>query len=112
MATTSFSTAPHIQARDATLDDHDRSIPRTQRTYGGGVHNRRDGRSDYRHVGTEDPGIQQRDHVPANRYSRDSYGSLNVVMHVSLVSHVMYAISIIALMTKVVAVVSLIDEMQ
>ena len=47
----------------------------TQRTYGGGAHNRRDDRSDYRRVDREDPGTQQRDHVPANRYSRDSYGS-------------------------------------
>ena len=62
-------------SRDATLDDHDRSTPRTQRTYGGGAHNRRDDRSDYRRVDREDPGTQQRDHVPANQYSRDSYGS-------------------------------------
>ena len=26
-------------------------------------------------VDREDPGTQQRDHVPANRYSRNSYGS-------------------------------------
>ena len=62
-------------SRDATLDDHDRSTPRTQRTYGGGAHNRRDGRSDYRRVHRKDLGTQQGDHVPANRYSRDSYGS-------------------------------------
>ena len=62
-------------SRDATLDDHDCSTPITQRTYGGGAHNRRDDRSDYRRVDREDPGTQQRDHVPANRYSRDSYGS-------------------------------------
>ena len=71
-------TSKHVtgngMSRDATLDDHDRSTPRTQRTYGGGAHSRRDDRSDYRRVGTEDPGIQKHDHVPANRYSRDSYG--------------------------------------
>ena len=72
-------TSKHVtgngMSRDATLDDHDRSTPRTQRTYGGGAHNRRDDRSDYRRVDREDPGTQQRDHVPANPYSRDSYGS-------------------------------------
>ena len=50
-------------------------ITRTQRTYGGGAHSRRDDQSVYRRVGTEGPGTHQRDHVPANRYSRDSHGS-------------------------------------
>ena len=86
-------------------------ITRTQRTYGGGAHSRRDDQSVYRRVGTEGPGTHQRDHVPANRYSRDSHGSRERRYARDSRSHVVYAIRIIALMTKVVAVVSLVDEM-